>query len=44
MGEQSDKGDEEFAAGIQADRIGGILSENVGAVVESLDKLKHGTS
>jgi hypothetical protein len=42
MGEESDEGDEEFAAGIEADRIGGVRSENLGTVVEGLDELKHG--
>lgn len=44
MGEVSDKGDEEFTAGVEADRIGGVDFESLCAIVESLDELKHGTS
>jgi len=42
MGEEGDEGDEEFAAGIETDRIGGVHSEDASAVVEGLDELKHG--
>ncbi len=42
MGEEGDEGDEEFASGIEADRIGGVHSQNAGAFVEGLDEFKHG--
>lgn len=42
MGEEGDEGDEELAASIEADRIGGVAPQNLGTVVEGLDELKHG--
>ena len=42
MGEEGDERDEELAAGVEADGVGGALAEHPGAVVERLDELEHG--
>jgi len=41
MREQGDECDEEFTARIQADRIGCLLFEGLGAIVECLDEFEH---